>query len=123
MDLVAVDPLFNLYDTDWPIRTNLKQQPPAKFVFDESGGRRGMAVDSIVSQGCIIAGGSVARSVLSPGVRVEAQAHVEESILMDDVTVGAGRARAAGHRGQGRRHSGRTPASGGTWRPTGKNSP
>jgi glucose-1-phosphate adenylyltransferase len=89
MDLVAVDPLFNLYDTEWPIRTNLKQQPPAKFVFDEAGGRRGMAVDSIVSQGCIIAGGNVARSVLSPGVRVEAQAHVEESILMDNVTVGA----------------------------------
>jgi len=90
MDLVAVDPLFNLYDTAWPIRTNLKQRPPAKFVFDEDGGRRGIAVDSIVSQGCIIAGGSVARSVLSTSVRVEAHARVEESILMDDVTVGIG---------------------------------
>jgi glucose-1-phosphate adenylyltransferase len=90
MDLVAVDPLFNLYDTEWPIRTNLKQRPPAKFVFDEEGGRRGMAVDSIVSHGCIIAGGSVARSVLSTSVRVEAHARVEESILMDDVVIGAG---------------------------------
>jgi glucose-1-phosphate adenylyltransferase len=90
MDLVAVDPLFNLYDVEWPIRTHHKQQPPAKFVFAESGGRMGIALDSIVSHGCILAGGRVTRSVLSPGVLVDAHAEVEECILMDDVSVGVG---------------------------------
>jgi glucose-1-phosphate adenylyltransferase len=90
MDLVAVDPVFNLYGDGWPIRTYLKQLPPAKFVFDERGGRAGMAVNSIVSNGCIIAGGRVSQSVLSSGVRVEEYAEVDESILMDFVTVCAG---------------------------------
>jgi len=90
MDLVAVDPLFNLYDVEWPIRTHHQQLPPAKFVFAESGGRMGMALDSIVSHGCIIAGGRVARSVLSPGVLVDAHAEVEECILMGNAAVGVG---------------------------------
>ncbi len=90
MDLVSVDPLFNLYDEDWPIRTFHHQCPPAKFVFDEAGGRKGTATSSIVSHGCIIAGGHVVNSVLSPRVRVETWAHVEDSILMDQVFVGEG---------------------------------
>ena len=90
MDLVAVDPVFNLYDAEWPIRTHQAQLPPAKFVFDEPDGRRGMALDSIVSHGCIIAGGRVSQSVLSPGVRVEVRAEVAESILMDEVVISEG---------------------------------
>lgn len=68
MDLVAVDPLFNLYDERWPIRTYQGQFPPAKFVFaqDAQGGRMGVALDSIVCGGCIISGGRVQNSVLSP---------------------------------------------------------
>ena len=71
MDLVAVDPLFNLYDQEWPIRTYQGQFPPAKFVFaqDFQGGRMGVALDSIVCGGCIISGGRVQNSVLSPNVR------------------------------------------------------
>lgn len=90
MDLIAVDPLFNLYDDSWPIRTFHQQSPPAKFVFDEVGGRRGIAISSVVSDGCIIAGGHVVNSVLSPRVRVDAFAHVEDSILMDKVVIGEG---------------------------------
>lgn len=88
MDLVAVDPLFNLYDRDWPLRTDMPMLPPAKFVFAEMGNRFGVAVDSIVSPGCIISGGLVDRCVLSPGVRVNSYAHVQESILMDGCVVG-----------------------------------
>ncbi|NLV41642.1 MAG: glucose-1-phosphate adenylyltransferase [Candidatus Hydrogenedentes bacterium] len=88
MDLVAVDPLFNLYDRDWPMRTDMPMLPPAKFVFAEMGNRFGVAVDSIVSPGCIISGGLVDRCVLSSGVRVNSYAHVQESILMDRCVVG-----------------------------------
>ena len=69
MDIVSVSPVFNLYDEDWPIRTHQRQYPPAKFVFAESG-RTGTALDSIVSAGCIVSGGSVKNSLLSPDVRV-----------------------------------------------------
>ena len=69
MDLVSVAPVFNLYDEAWPIRTHMRQYPPAKFVFNDPG-RTGEAHDSIVSMGCIISGGSVRSSVLSPDVRV-----------------------------------------------------
>jgi len=65
MDLVSVSPVFNLYDDQWPIRTYQRQYPPAKFVFAESG-RMGRALDSLVSSGCIISGGSVQDCVLSP---------------------------------------------------------
>lgn len=90
MDLVAVDPLLNLYDHNWPIRTYQPQYPPAKFVFAEHDprGRRGEAIDSIVSQGCIISGGHVRRSVLSPAVRVNSYADVEECILFEGVNIG-----------------------------------
>jgi glucose-1-phosphate adenylyltransferase len=90
MDLVAVDPLFNLYDRQWPIRTYQGQYPPAKFVFaqDFQGGRMGLALDSIVSGGCIISGGRVQNSVLSPNVRVMDHADVRESVVMENVVVG-----------------------------------
>ena len=88
MDLVAVDPVFNLYDTEWPVHTYIPIVPPAKFVFAQEGKRFGVAVDSIVSPGCIISGGVVKRSVLSPEVRVNSYSHVEESILMNGASVG-----------------------------------
>ena len=88
MDLVAVDPIFNLYDRHWPIRTFVPVVPPAKFVFAQENKRLGVAVDSIVSAGSIISGGIVKRSVLSPNVRINSYSHVEESILMDGARVG-----------------------------------
>lgn len=90
MDLVGVDPLLNLYDQEWPIRTHQSQYPPPKFVFAEAGGgaRRGTALDSTVSQGCIISGGRVQRSILSPGVRINSFAEVEDSIIFEGVDVG-----------------------------------
>jgi len=91
MDLVSVDPLFNLYDQYWPIRTYQGQHPPAKFVFaeEDAGGRLGVAVDSIVCGGCIVSGGRVQNSLLSPNVRVNEHAEVRESILMENVVIGA----------------------------------
>jgi glucose-1-phosphate adenylyltransferase len=90
LDLVAVDPQFNLYDQQWPIRTYQGQFPPAKFVFaqDYQGGRMGVALDSIVCGGCIISGGRVQTSVLSPNVRVQDHADVRESVIMENVVIG-----------------------------------
>jgi len=89
MDLIAVSPEFNLYDMNWPIRTYQVQAPPPKFVFaDEPGGRMGIALDSIVCQGCIISGGRVQNSILSPNVRVESYARVYQSIIFEGVEVG-----------------------------------
>lgn len=90
MDLVQVDPEFNLYDKVWPIRTYQEQFPPAKTVFagDEITGRIGLALDSFVAGGCIISGGRVQRSVLSPNVRVNSFSQVQDSILMEGVNVG-----------------------------------
>jgi glucose-1-phosphate adenylyltransferase len=88
MDLVDVTPQLNLYDSRWPIRTRMPQQPPAKFVFAQEGRRMGVAIDSIVSAGCIVSGGRVMRSVLSPGVRVHSYCEVEYSILMPNVQIG-----------------------------------
>jgi len=87
MDLCAVAPVFNLYDSAWPIRTHMRQYPPAKFVFNDPG-RTGEAHDSIVSMGCVISGGSVRSSVLSPDVRVNSFAHVDTSILCSHVDIG-----------------------------------
>ena len=87
MDLVDVDPVFNLYNREWPLHTWTEPAPPAKLVFDEHG-RRGVAYDSMVSHGVIVSGGTVRRSVLSPGVRVGSYSLVEESVLMNGVTVG-----------------------------------
>lgn len=86
MDLVQVDPVFNLYDPDWPLRTYQPQLPPAKFVFDEDG-RRGSAVESVVSMGCIVSGSEVRRSVLCPDVRIHSFGEVEDSILMPGAVV------------------------------------
>jgi glucose-1-phosphate adenylyltransferase len=88
IDLVTINPEFNLYDRRWPVRTNLLQQPPAKFVFAQEGRRMGIAIDSIVSGGCIVSGGRVVHSVLSPGVRINSYCEVESSILMHDAEVG-----------------------------------
>jgi glucose-1-phosphate adenylyltransferase len=89
MDLVQVTPLFNLYDREWPIRTYHEQWPPAKTVFaDAATGRVGSVLDSLVANGCIISGGQVVRSVLSPDVRVNSFAKVEDAILMEHVEVG-----------------------------------
>ncbi len=92
MDLIAVDPVLNLYDATWPVRTFQPQNPPPKFVFSGDGppghARRGEALDSVVCSGCIISGGQVRRSILSPRVRVNSYAVVEDSILLDGVDVG-----------------------------------
>jgi len=90
MDLVAIDPQFNLYDQAWPIRTFLPPVPPAKTVFFEEheGGRVGVAYNSILSSGCIISGGKVFRSILSPRVYIHSYSEVRDSILLDDVDVG-----------------------------------
>ncbi|MFM8275035.1 MAG: glucose-1-phosphate adenylyltransferase [Gemmata sp.] len=92
MDLVAVEPVLNMYDAAWPIRTLQPQLPPPKFVFTGEGpaghARRGEALDSIVCAGSIVSGGHVRRSILSPRVRVNSYAVVEDSILLDGVDVG-----------------------------------
>ena len=87
MDVVSVSPIFNLYDEQWPIRTDQRQYPPAKFVFAETG-RTGTALDSIVSNGCIVSGGVVKNSVLSPDVRINSYSEVDASILFSHVSVG-----------------------------------
>ena len=89
MDLVEVQPVFNLYNADWPIYTNVRQLPPAKFVFEEPT-RAGLAFNSVVSAGSIISGGTVRHSVISPEVVIENGALVEDSVLMDNVHVGEG---------------------------------
>lgn len=88
MDLCHVNPDFNLYDPEWPMRTHMPQAPPAKFVFGDDSGRPGVAVDSVVSSGCIVSGSRVRGSVLCPNVRVHSFASIEQSILMPGVRVG-----------------------------------
>jgi glucose-1-phosphate adenylyltransferase len=93
LDLVQVVPTFDLYNERWPIRTWTRPLPPAKFVFadpaDASGhARMGVATDSLVSEGCVISGGRIDRTICSPQVRINSFAHVEESILLDGVDVG-----------------------------------
>jgi glucose-1-phosphate adenylyltransferase len=92
MDLVAVSPVLNLYDFDWPVRTHQPQLPPPKFVFSEDGTRglvrRGEAHDSMVCQGTVVSGGHVRRSILSPSVRVNSFSLLEDSILFEGVEVG-----------------------------------
>ncbi|MEN9714722.1 MAG: hypothetical protein RJA35_189 [Actinomycetota bacterium] len=87
MDLISVMPIFNLYNSDWPIHTQQVNLPPAKFVHD-SEGNQGRTNDSIVSLGTVVTGGIVERSVLSPNVRIGSRALVTDSVLMDNVTVG-----------------------------------
>lgn len=87
MDLVSVSPQLNLYDREWLIRTNMEQWPPAKTVFDE-GDRRGIALNSIISNGSIISGAKVWGSIISPGVKVNSFAEVTNSIIFHGVTIG-----------------------------------
>ena len=89
MDLIQVTPQFNIYSKRWPIRTYHEQWPPAKTVFaDEDTGRLGTMLDSLAANGCIISGGRVQRSILSPNVRVNSFSEVEDAILMEGVEVG-----------------------------------
>jgi glucose-1-phosphate adenylyltransferase len=88
MDLCHVNPEFNLYDPEWPLRTYQVQAPPAKFVFADRDRRCGQALDSIISAGCIISGSRVSGSVLCPNVRVHSFCEVDQSILMPGVRVG-----------------------------------
>lgn len=90
MDLIQVNPTFNLYDKEWPIRTYQEQFPPVKTVYsgEEIAGRIGLVLDSIVSGGCVVSGGKVQRSILSPNVRVNSFSEVYDSILMEGVNVG-----------------------------------
>jgi glucose-1-phosphate adenylyltransferase len=87
MDLRAVAPELNLYNREWPLRTASYPEPPAKFTFDEEN-RRGQAIDSIVSGGCILSGGVVRNSVLFRGVKVHTGALVEDSIILDNCDIG-----------------------------------
>ena len=89
MDLISVHPVFNLYNRHWPILTSTGTHPPAKFVFDEPG-RIGRAMNSLVSPGVIVSGGSVRNSILSPGVRVHSGADVSGAVLMHGVDIGRG---------------------------------
>ncbi len=88
MDLCHVNPEFNLYDPEWPLRTYQPQAPPAKFVFAEAGQRCGQALDSVISPGCIVSGSSIWGSVLCPNVRVHSFCQIEQCILMPGVRVG-----------------------------------
>ena len=87
LELIGITPDLNLYDIDWPIWTYQEQLPPAKFVFDDED-RRGMAVDSMVSGGCIISGALVRHSLLFSNVHVNSFAKVEDSVLLPDVEIG-----------------------------------
>jgi glucose-1-phosphate adenylyltransferase len=90
MDLVAIDPLLNMYDSRWPIRTYQPILPPPKFVFGSLGhvDRQGCALDSIVCQGCVVSGGRVERSIMGSLVRVNSYALVQDSILFQGVDIG-----------------------------------
>jgi glucose-1-phosphate adenylyltransferase len=88
MDLCQVNPEFNLYDPEWPLRTYQPQAPPAKFVFAEEGRRCGHALDSIISSGCIISGSRITGSILCPNVRVHSFCDIDRAILMQGVRVG-----------------------------------
>ena len=87
MDIASVSPIFNLYDSAWPMRTRVRQYPPAKFVFGEPG-RTGMAINSIVSAGCIVSGAVVRNSVLSQDVRVNSYSELDSSIVFSHVNIG-----------------------------------
>jgi len=87
MDIASVSPIFNLYDSNWPMRTRVRQYPPAKFVFGEPG-RTGMAINSIVSAGCIISGAVVRNSVFSQDVRVNSYSELDSTIVFSHVNIG-----------------------------------
>lgn len=89
MDLISVDPVFDLYNREWPILSLPEPLPPAKFLFEDEG-RTGRALDSMVCAGVIVSGATARRSVLSPGVHLHSRSEVEGSILMHNVDVGRG---------------------------------
>jgi glucose-1-phosphate adenylyltransferase len=86
MDLIAVHPIFNMYNMQWPIHSWIDTLPPAKFIFDEDG-RRGQALDSMVCAGAVLSGAAARRSILSPGAHLHSFAEVEDSILLHGVEV------------------------------------
>jgi glucose-1-phosphate adenylyltransferase len=88
MDQVRVEPPFNLYDREFPILTFMEPRPPVKMVFSGESGRMGMALDSLLCSGCIVSGGRVERSILSPNVRINSYSSVQDSILFDRVSIG-----------------------------------
>ena len=87
LDLTHVIPDLNLYDEEWPIWTHQEQLPPAKFVFDDND-RRGQALDSMVSGGCIISGATVRRSLLFSNVQVRSFSLIEDSVILPNVDIG-----------------------------------
>ena len=87
MELISVSPQLNLYDQTWPIWTHQQQLPPAKFVFDDEN-RRGMAVDSMVSGGCLISGSKISKSLLFSNVKLNSYSSLEEAIVLPDVNIG-----------------------------------
>jgi glucose-1-phosphate adenylyltransferase len=87
MDLRSVSPALNLYNREWPLRSTSYSDPPAKFTFDEDN-RRGQAIDSIVSGGCILSGGMVRNSVLGRGVRLHSGSAVDDCIILDNCDIG-----------------------------------
>lgn len=87
MDLLEYDPELNLYSKDWPLRTFSYNYPPVKFIWQE-GDRVGMATNSMVSEGCIVSGGTISRCILSPEVKINSFSQVTDSILMENVNVG-----------------------------------
>jgi len=87
MDVASVSPIFNLYDNNWPMRTRVRQYPPAKFVFGEPG-RTGMSINSVISAGCIVSGAVVRNSVLSQDVRVNSYSELDSSIVFSHVNIG-----------------------------------
>ena len=117
MDLRAVSPALNLYNREWPLRTASYPDPPAKFTFDDED-RRGQAIDSIVSGGCILSGGTVRNSVLGRGVRVHSGALVEDSVILDNCDIGRAREDPPGDSRQERARARRTPRSATTWSTT-----
>ena len=87
MDLISHSPELNLYSKVWPIRTYNYNDPPAKFIWEEND-RVGMATNSLVSEGCVISGGSLSKCILSPQVLINSFSSISESILMENVNVG-----------------------------------
>jgi len=87
MDLRTVSPQLNLFNRQWPLRTAVYDDPPAKFTFDDEG-RRGQAIDSVVASGAILAGGQARRSVIGRGVRIHSGALVEDSVILDHCDIG-----------------------------------
>lgn len=87
MELIGVKPDLNLYDKEWPIWTNQEQTPPAKFVFDDED-RRGIAIDSMVSGGCVVSGAKVKHSLLFSNVRVNSYSTVTDSVVLPEVSIG-----------------------------------